>query len=122
MICVSDEHSLNMLSNIFTMLPSIINDVISMKAFFPIEITEDGIVICSNALHPRKASFPIVITEEGIKICFNDKHPLKLLLPIDVTEEGMVIFLSEKDNSWIEKQSRFFGLEIICPISDGYNM
>ena len=58
MICVNDEHP--------------------EKAEFPIEVTEEGIVICVNDEHPQKEEFPIEVTEEGIVICVNDEHFLNM--------------------------------------------
>ena len=40
----------------------------------PIEVTEEGIVICVNDEHPLKAEFPIEVTEEEIVICVNDEQ------------------------------------------------
>ena len=36
-----------------------------LKAFFPIEVREDGILIDDKFLQLRKASFPIEVTDEG---------------------------------------------------------
>ena len=77
MICLSNEHPENAQS--------------------PIEVTDDGIVICVNVEQslnilfkifrispaiindfiPLKTFFPIEVTEEGIVICDNDEHPEK---------------------------------------------
>ena len=40
-----------------------------------------------NDEHPLKAQFPIEAIEEGIVICTNDGQPLKAYIPISVTEE-----------------------------------
>ena len=48
------------------------------KALILIEVTEEGIVICSNVEHPSKALLPIHLIEEGIFIPFNDEHPLNV--------------------------------------------
>ena len=72
------------------------SEVQLLKAFSPIEVTEEGIVICVNDEQPEKAKSPIEVTEEGIVICVNDEHPLKAPSPIEVTEEGIVIFVNDE--------------------------
>ena len=44
------------------------------KAFFPIEITEEGIVIDFKFGHSENVKLPIKVTEEGISIDFNDSQ------------------------------------------------
>ena len=67
-----------------------------LKALFPIEVTEGGIIICASDVHPSKAEFPIEVTEEGIVICVNDEHPEKAEFPISVTEDGIVICVNDE--------------------------
>ena len=38
-------------------------------------LIDDRIDICFNDEHFLKAFFPILVTEEGIVICVNDEHP-----------------------------------------------
>ena len=61
----------------------------SLKADFPIEITDEGIVICASSKHPLNARLSIDVTEEGIDICFNDEHPMNAELPINVIDGGI---------------------------------
>ena len=74
------------------------SEVQLLKAFSPIEVTEEGIVICVNDEQPSKAPFPIEVTEEGISnvICVNDEHPEKALFSIEATEEGIVICANDE--------------------------
>ena len=37
-----------------------------------------------NDEHPKKFSFSIEVTDEGIDICVNDLHPLKAPNPIEI--------------------------------------
>lgn len=53
------------------------NDVQSSKAFIPIKVTDDGIVISFKEVHPLKAFHSIVTTEDGIITSFNEVHPEK---------------------------------------------
>ena len=68
-------------------IENISNDGQLEKAFSPIEIIEEGIVILINDEHPEKAFFPILVTEEGIVIFFNDEHPKKVLSLSEHKEE-----------------------------------
>ena len=40
----------------------------------PINVTEDGIVICFNDEHEEKALDPISVTDDGIKTCVSDEQ------------------------------------------------
>ena len=62
-----------------------------MKVLSSILVTEEGIEICVNEMHPKKAANPILVTEEGIEICANELHPQKDLFPITVTESVIEI-------------------------------
>mgnify|MGYP001089837668 CR=1 FL=1 len=42
------------------------------KAFFPIEVTDDGIVIFDKDMHFSNAYFFIVVTEDGNETFFKD--------------------------------------------------
>lgn len=59
-----------------------------------IEVTEEGIVILDNELHPAKVPTPISVAEEGIVICSNDEHSLNASSSIEATDER--IFISFK--------------------------
>lgn len=59
------------------------------------------ISICSREVHPLKAFFPIKVTEDGIVICVSDLHFSKELSPIDFKDDGSII--SENDEQF-EKQ------------------
>ena len=85
-----------------------------MKALFPIDITEEGIVICVNDEHPLKALFPIEVTEEGIVICVNAEHPLKAKSPNSVIKEGIDICVNDEHPSK--------ALVPIVVIDDGINI
>lgn len=50
------------------------SDLIPEKAFAPIWVTEEDIMICFNDEHPANANFSIWVTEEGIVIYANDEH------------------------------------------------
>jgi len=61
------------------------------KAFIPIEVTDEGILIEVKLEHPEKALIPIETTDEGILIEVKLEHPLKVLVPIeeiDVLTDG----------------------------------
>ena len=60
------------------------------KASSPIDVTDDGIVICVSELHSEKASSPIDVTDDGIVICVSELHSEKAKFPIDVTDDGIV--------------------------------
>ena len=77
-----------------------------------------------NAIITRSvnAEYPIEVTEEGIVISFNDEHRQKVEFLFEVTEEGIVICVNEEqqcNNCDIMEQFDFNGLEIMFPISDG---
>ena len=56
-------------------LSAIVNDFTTLKAFYSIEVTEEGTVIFVNDVHPKKEPLPIEVTEEGIVIFASDMHP-----------------------------------------------
>ena len=82
-----------------------------IKAYFPIETTDDGKDIFVNDEHllnklsgiismsplisrettPLKIFSPNFFIEEGIVICVNDEHPLNTESLIDFTEDGINI-------------------------------
>ena len=72
-----------------------VNEEQSAKAFSPIFVIEDGIVICFKDEHPAKVKSPIIVTENGIDICVNSIHSEKASSPIVVTEEGIDIHVNE---------------------------
>jgi hypothetical protein len=68
-----------------------VNPVQSSNAFPPIEVTEIGMFIETNLLHPLKALRPIVANKEGVEkvtevnpVQFSNKPS-----PIEVTEIGI---------------------------------
>ena len=64
----------------------------SSKDAFCIVITEDGMFICSNELHPHAKLASIEVIGERILISQSSEHRLKASLPIEVTEGGIFIF------------------------------
>ena len=38
------------------------------------EVTESGMAMLANELHPPKASFPMVVTESGMVMLANELH------------------------------------------------
>ena len=53
-------------------------------------VTESGMVMLANLLHPEKAATPMVVTESGMAMLANDLHSKKAQHPMVVTESGMV--------------------------------
>ena len=53
-------------------------------------VTESGIVMLTNELHPQKALPPMVVTESGIAMLVNERQYWKAPTPMVVTESGMV--------------------------------
>lgn len=68
-----------------------------MKAHSPIEVTDDGIDICSNEEHPQKALYPIDVIDEGFSnvICINDEQLSKTHFSMEVTDDGIDILVNE---------------------------
>ena len=54
-----------------------------------------GIIIFSNDVHSIKAEGPINVTDEGISISFSDVQPLKKPSPMHVIDVGIVICVNE---------------------------
>ena len=50
-----------------------------------INVTDDGIIICTNDEHLAKEDFLISVSEERMEICVNDVHLEKVESPISVT-------------------------------------
>ena len=61
------------------------------KAFAPINVTEDGIVMDVIPVIPWKALAPMLFTEEGMVIDVKPVIPWKALAPMLVTEDGIVM-------------------------------
>ena len=86
MTSVNDEHPEIALTNAVSVTEDGNKNVIlfidehSSKAYWPISVTEEGIVISVNDEHPQKAHSLISVTEEGIMISVNDEHPLNAYL------------------------------------------
>ena len=53
-------------------------------------VTESGMAMLANELHPWKAPSLMVVTEPGMAMLANELHPSKALFPIEVTECEMV--------------------------------
>ena len=64
-----------------------------LKAYWPMLVTEDGIVILVRLLQPLKAYDPMLVTEEGIVILVRLLQPLKAAYPMLVTVDGIVTFV-----------------------------
>ena len=73
-----------------------VNEVHSLKAKLPINVTDDGIEICVNDEKRQKAKIPIKVADDGIWICFNDEPGQKEEFPIEVTEEGIEICANDE--------------------------
>jgi len=66
------------------------NPVQPEKTEFPIDVTEDGMVIDVKEEQPKKAPSPKDVTDGGIIIEGKAVHVRKANSPIDVTEDGMI--------------------------------
>ena len=64
-----------------------------LKQISPIDVTDEGISICSNEEHPLNADNPINVTDDGIVICASEVHLTNEYSPIDVTDVGISIIL-----------------------------
>ena len=53
-------------------------------------VTESGMVMLVNELHPSKAPSAMVVTESGMVVLVNELQPTKASFPMVVTESGMV--------------------------------
>ena len=62
---------------------------------FPNSVTDDGIVMDINELHPKNVHLSIFDTEVGIMIDVNELHSEKALSPITETDDGMKIDFNE---------------------------
>ena len=60
------------------------------KAYFPIVVTELGMVREVKLLHPQKAFSPILVTESGMITDCNLVQSKKVLSLISVTKSGIV--------------------------------
>ena len=67
----------------------------SLKAQFPIEVTEEGISISANVEHWINEESPIVVTEEGIAICVNEGISKNDKFTIDGFNETKVMFFND---------------------------
>ena len=61
-----------------------------LKAFSPINATEDGMFISTRNLHSLKEFSSIVIIEEGIVSFLSAKFPWNIFLFIEVIEESIL--------------------------------
>jgi len=62
-----------------------------LKAYLWMVVTDSGMVIRVNLLHPKKASFPMVMTPSMPSTDVNLVHPEKAASWMSVTDSGMVI-------------------------------
>ena len=51
-------------------------------------VTESGMAMFANELHPEKALFPMVVTETGMVMLANELHPSKALASM-LVQPGM---------------------------------
>lgn len=63
-----------------------------MKEQCPIVFKEEGRIISFNATHSLKAFFSMETTEDGIKTCAKEVHWMKVYSPIEVIFEGIGIY------------------------------
>lgn len=59
--------------------------------WFCIDVTYDGIFICSNNAHPLNIPNLIDVTDGEIVILINDLQPENALFPINLTDDGILI-------------------------------
>jgi len=52
-------------------------------------VTEGGITMLVNKVHPSKAPVPMLVTEGGITMLVNLLHPLKANFSMVVTDDGV---------------------------------
>ena len=74
------------------------NDIHPLKTHSPISLIEGGYekITCDNEEHLLKAKSQIFVNDGGMIICINEMHPLKALIPIDVTEDGIAICVNDE--------------------------
>ena len=70
------------------------------NAYFPILVTEFGMVIFANPLHPSKAHLSILVTELGMVMLVNPVQPLNAELSIMVTEFGITKSLTSSPSKY----------------------
>ena len=58
-------------------------------------VTESGMLMFFNELHPKKATGPMYSTESGMSMLSKELHPKKALLPMLVTESGMLRYFRD---------------------------
>ena len=69
-----------------------VNEMHPSNALYPMVVTDFGMVMCVNELHPRNALHPIVVTESVMTMLFNDVNPAKALSQMTGTHFGTTIF------------------------------
>jgi len=67
---------------------NVVEETHSPKAYFSIDLTDEGMVMDVKDEQPLKAYSPIVVTDDGMVMDFKAK-PRKALFPIVVTDEGI---------------------------------
>lgn len=68
---------------------TVVNFLHSLKAQFPIILTDSGMMTPSNDVQPSNAHPLIVLTDDGIVTVTNDVHPLKAKEPMFFIVEGI---------------------------------
>lgn len=63
------------MQSIFARIDALRNEEQWLNAPYPIDSTEDGMIIFFSEKHLLKDQFPIDFTEEGIAISSRDEHP-----------------------------------------------
>ena len=71
--------------------------MVKPNAIFPIEVTDAGIVIFVNELHPENTNSPIIVTDYGITILFKDVHWENVLYYISIIEFDNLTFYKLED-------------------------
>ena len=66
-----------------------------LKAWLPISFTDDGIDTWDNNVHPMKTLFPIEVTEEGMLISIKDEQFSKEWSPIEINDEDNDICIND---------------------------
>ena len=53
----------------------VVREVLSLKARPPMVVTESGIAMLANDLHPLKVWSSMAVTESGMVMLTNERHP-----------------------------------------------
>lgn len=69
-----------------------------LNAYNEMHLMFDGIVICSNELHPENAPYSILVAFDGIVTSFNEMHPSNKCGLIEFNEDNPEIFVKEEQS------------------------